>query len=131
MLFKKNLNYFTRVLLMAFAAIIMTYSVNAQDKTEAQVMVSETGIEYEITGWDTRMIYDPSSYSYRHWETPIYSTVKTKEIYPVAVDEFDKPPVFTESCVESSDPMACTNEKLQEFIAMFARTVSFWDLSLY
>jgi len=117
MLLKENLKHLSRIISMALTAILVTITVNAQEADEPQVMVSESGIEYEITGWDTKTIYDPSSYSYRHWETPIYSTVKTREVYPVAVDEFDSPPVFSKSCVESNDPMACTNEKLQQFIA--------------
>ncbi|MCB0666924.1 MAG: energy transducer TonB [Saprospiraceae bacterium] len=119
MLFEKRMK---NLLLSAGFALLAVFLVNpiyAQNKDDmpTKVMVSETGIEYEVTGWDTRTIYDPMSYTYNYWETPIYSTVKTKDVYPVKVSEFDSPPVFKETCASASEPMACTNEKLQEFIS--------------
>lgn len=118
MLFKKKFNYLFITFSMAFASLLLTDSVNAQNQAndEAKVMVSETGVEYEVTGWDTRTVYDPTSYSYQYWETPIYSMTKTKKVYPVPVSDFDQPPVFTSECANADNPMACSNEALQNFI---------------
>lgn len=118
MLFEKKKNNLLMCLGVAITALLCSSPVTAQkDDSQTQVMVSETGIEYQITGWDTRTIYDPMSYTYKYWETPVYSTVKTKEVYPVKVSDFDSPPVFRSECTNASDPMACSNEKLQEFIS--------------
>lgn len=86
-----------------------------QDR-EPHIMVTENGIEYEVTDWDSRLIYNPLTYSYVLWETPVYKTIKTKEIYPVPLSDFDQPPVFSEACVSADDPMICTYEQLQKFI---------------
>jgi hypothetical protein len=86
-----------------------------QDK-EPHLMVTESGIEYEVTDWDSRLIYNPLTYSYVLWETPVYKTIKTTEIYPVPLSDFDQPPVFSEACVSSDVPIICTNEQLQKFM---------------
>jgi hypothetical protein len=99
--------------------LILTPAMGQKDTsaTERKVMVSEEGIEYEVAGWDSRIIYNPVSYSYLHWQTPVYKATKTKEVYPVLVSQFDQAPVFSEDCVDTDNPIDCTNEKLQEFIA--------------
>jgi hypothetical protein len=119
MLLKKKFKRLSKFLFISSLSLLMVIPLNAQKKSvrDAKIMVSKTGMEYEVSGWDSRIIYNPLSYSYMLWETPIYSTVKTKEVYPVAVSEFDKPPVFTDECSSAEDPMACSNNKLQEFVS--------------
>ncbi len=108
--------------LVALAGILTFHPADAQNKSsdkddETMVMVTKEGIEYEVTGWDTRTVYDPNSYTFSSWETPIYETVKTKEVFAVPMSDFDKAPVFTEACVGAEDPVACTNHALEEFTA--------------
>jgi hypothetical protein len=37
------------------------------------------------------------------WETPVYQSVRTKEVFPLAVSKFDNPPGFTKSCIDAED----------------------------
>ncbi len=119
MLFTKKLNYLFRTISFLFMSILLlTPAMGQKDtsETERKVMVSEEGIEYEVAGWDSRIIYNPVSYSYLYWQTPVFKATKKKEVYPVLISQFDQAPVFSEDCIDSENPIVCTNEKLQEFI---------------
>jgi hypothetical protein len=117
MLLSKRINPLNKVFLFLSVSFFLTVSIYAQDmKNEPQIMVTESGIEYEVVGWDVETIYDPTSYSWENWETPVYESVRTKKVYPVPMSKFDKPPVFTKACADAENAMTCTNEALQEFM---------------
>ena len=119
MLFKKKFKHLCKLIFISTFSLIMAIPLSAQKKAEKEtkIMVSKSGIEYKITDWDSRISYNPFSYSYMIWEDPIYTKVKTKEVYPVAVSKFDQPPVYSKECIKDDDPMACSNNKLQQFVA--------------
>ena len=120
MLLEKKTNKLFTLSALFFISSFLTVSLFAQEikpEDEPQVLVTESGIEFEVAAWDVETIYDPTSYSWVYWETPIFETVKTKKIYLVGMSEFDKAPVFTKACVDAEKAMACTNEALQDFMS--------------
>jgi len=119
MLTAKKANKYFALFSVLFITSLFSVSVLAQDtKTdnEPQILVTETGVELQVAAWDVETIYDPTSYSWVYWETPIFESVKTKSIYSVRMSDFDKAPVFTKACAVVENAMACTNDALQDFM---------------
>ncbi len=109
---KKNLK---KLWILVFAILFMG-SINAQDEEE-YIKTTVKGTEYEVVGWETDVVYNPNLFTWFAWEEPIMKKKTTKKIISVPVSEFDRPPVFSAECLDVADQFACSNKKLQEYVA--------------
>jgi hypothetical protein len=94
--------------------------VNAQEERE-YVKVTERGVDYVLTDWDTYSIYDPYNYSFYISEIPAVKAVFTRTDYYVALDSLDRSPVFSfdGTCLlekDGSKQLECSNEDLFNYI---------------
>lgn len=103
--------------LLAFTAGVLFFgSMALQAQDEPTFMVTENDTRYELVGWESDIIYNPYSITYFVWEEPVYKKVNVRTRKPVAMSEFDRPPVFDGICLTEKNQLECTNREIQEFV---------------
>jgi hypothetical protein len=114
----KKLKKFSILSLLFFLCLPLVSSAQQDKDTESEekeiaVYTTDLGHMYEIIGWEADVTYNPFTYTY------------IADIDPMIVDydlklltmDFDRPPIFGSECLTASDQKACTNEKLQKYVA--------------
>lgn len=103
--------------LIALFVCASILNVDAQKEEKKYIRTTEKGVDYEVIGWETDVVYNPHAYTWFAWEEPIIKKVKTQKVKMVPVSEFDRPPIFGSECLTVEDQFACSNNQLQEYVA--------------
>lgn len=112
------IQFFQRILPYSLAIFFVCFGLTAfgQKKgDETLIKTTEKGTTYQLVGWETKVVYNPATYTWTSWDEPVISqkTVETTTMVPVS--EFDRPPVFDGYCLTVDDKFDCSNRKLQEY----------------
>lgn len=106
------------LLILPFLAFIGLSTIDAQEDSDL-IRVTEKGTEYQMTGWDARVVYNPYSYSYYIIEQPEMKVVNTRKDYFVKIGALDRPPVFSfdGTCLlKKEGQLECSNDELFDYV---------------